>query len=264
MTAMGVAQEDTQDLACAKHLLENPNLAVKIVHALGTPIEKGFEFLPVRWQAVVQKTTKASLEKAFKFAVLTMNERAKAPASNRAHKMLVAATGAAGGAFGLSALAVELPISVTIMLRSIADIARSQGEQVGLVETRLACLEVFALGGPSKADDAAETGYFAVRTALARAVSQTAEHIAQRGLTRQGAPALLRFMAAVAERFGVVVSQKVAAQALPLIGSAGGALINALFIGHFQDLARGHFTIRRLERKYGSDVVKQVYDSLSV
>jgi hypothetical protein len=33
-----------------------------------------------------------------------------------------------GGGFGLAALPVELPISTIIMLRSIGDIARSEGE----------------------------------------------------------------------------------------------------------------------------------------
>ena len=43
---------------------------------------------------------------------------------------MVGASGAIGGAFGLASVAVELPISTTIMLRSIADIARSEGFDV--------------------------------------------------------------------------------------------------------------------------------------
>jgi hypothetical protein len=39
-------------------------------------------------------------------------------------------SGAAGGTFGLAALPVELPVSTTIMLRSIAEIARSEGEDL--------------------------------------------------------------------------------------------------------------------------------------
>jgi hypothetical protein len=42
----------------------------------------------------------------------------------------VATTGGVGGLFGLPALAIELPISTTIMLRSIADIARSEDEDI--------------------------------------------------------------------------------------------------------------------------------------
>jgi hypothetical protein len=32
-----------------------------------------------------------------------------------------------------------------------------------------------------------------------------------------------------------------------------------MFINHFQKMARAHFTIRRLERKYGKVLVKQKY-----
>jgi len=51
--------------------------------------------------------------------------------------------------------------------------------------------------------------------------------------------------------FSIQVSEKAAAQAVPAIGAAGGAIINPLFIDQFQDMTYGHFIIRRLERKYG-------------
>ena len=44
--------------------------------------------------------------------------------------------------------------------------------------------------------------------------------------------------------------------------SATTAVINLLFIDHFQDIARGHFIVRRLERTYGADIVKQAYLAL--
>jgi len=60
------------------------------------------------------------------------------------------------------------------------------------------------------------------------------------------------------------VSEKVAAQAIPLIGAAGGALINTIFIDHFQNMARGHFIIRRLERRYDKDLIGQECDHLDL
>jgi hypothetical protein len=176
--------------------------------------------------------------------------------------MIVAATGATGGAFGLPALLVELPVSTTVMLRSIVDVARSEGERIKELETKLACIEVFALGGPSKRDDATETGYFAVRAALATTVSEAVQYLAEKGLAREGAPALVRFIAQVAGRFGVVVSEKAAAQAVPIIGAVGGAAVNLVFIKHFQDMARGHFIVRRLERAHGQDVVRSAYETM--
>jgi len=58
------------------------------------------------------------------------------------------------------------------------------------------------------------------------------------------------------------VSEKAAAQAVPAIGAAGGAIINTLFIDHFQDMARGHFVVRRLERKYGTKIVEETYKAI--
>ena len=175
------------------------------------------------------------------------------------HKLIAAADGAAAGAFGLPALVVELPLTTTVMLRSIADVARSMGENVKSIDSRLACLEVFALGGRAAKDNATETGYFAVRAALARTVSEAAKYIAERGLVEEGAPPLVRLIITLSSRFGLVVSEKIAAQAIPVIGAAGGALINTLFIDFFQGMARGHFTIRRLERIYGPEEVRRLY-----
>jgi hypothetical protein len=179
------------------------------------------------------------------------------------HKVSAAISGAAGGAFGLPALAIELPVSTTIILRSIADIARSEGEKLSLREPQLACLEVFALGGTASNDDAAETGYFGIRAALAGAVTEAAKHFATHGATQKGSPALVRLISKIAARFSIPVTEKAAAQAVPVIGAAGGALINTLFIDHFQNVARGHFVVRRLERMYGADLVRTTYDSLS-
>ena len=75
---------------------------------------------------------------------------------------------------------------------------------------------------------------------------------------------LVRLIATLASRFGIIVSEKVAAQAIPLIGAAGGALINKIFIDHFQNMARGHFIIRRLERRYDKDLIRQEYDKLDL
>ena len=253
-----MSPEDLTDLKYAKSLLENPGFAARIINLIGKPIEKGFELLPEKWSTVVNKAARVSLKKALTVVVTTLGT-SEGRSSDIMHKILVSLSGAGGGAFGLPALALELPISTTIMLRSIADIARSEGEDLNDPHVKIECIQVFALGGSSKNDDASETGYFAVRTALARTVSDAAQHIASKGLTRESAPVLLRLISRVSSRFGVVVSEKVAVQAIPLIGAAGGALINSLFINHFQDVARGHFIIRRLEKRYGENEVRKLY-----
>ncbi|MCD4788487.1 MAG: EcsC family protein [Bacteroidales bacterium] len=256
---MTFQQTDLNDLKKAKTLLENPGIAAKITNLLGTPIEKGFELLPDNWNVKIGELTQEALSKAVHAAVFTMKDSPGEGASDIWHKIAVATTGGIGGFFGLPALAVELPISTTIMLRSIADIARSEGETINKIESKIACIEVFALGGPSKNDDASESGYFAIRAALARSVTKAAEYMAEKGLAEEGAPALVRLIIKIAERFSIQVSEKAAAQAVPAIGAAGGAIINTLFIDHFQDMARGHFIVRRLERKYGKEIVEATY-----
>jgi hypothetical protein len=145
------------------------------------------------------------------------------------------------------------------MLRSIADIARSEGEPLSDAGTKLACLEVFALGGAKPDDDGVDTGYFAVRAALAGAMTEATRYLAEHGLASSGAPTLVRFLSKIASRYSIQVSEKAAAQAIPLLGAAGGATINMLFMDHFQNMARGHFIVRRLERTYGKEPVREAY-----
>lgn len=254
---------DLEDLRIAKQLLENPGLAAKLTNLLGKPLEAGFELLPETIHTNLAKVTRSALTTAMSTALFTLKDIQGAAKSNKLHKLAVAASGGAAGLFGLAALAVELPISTTIMLRSIADVARSEGESIQQIESTLACIEVFALGSPSSSDDdAVESGYFAVRASLAQSVNAASKHIAKEGLGKTGAPALVRLINAIASKFSIQVSEKVAAQAIPLVGAAGGALINTLFIDHFQNMAHGHFIVRRLERKYGKEMVKATYQTL--
>jgi hypothetical protein len=107
-----------------------------------------------------------------------------------------------------------------------------------------------------------ETGYFAVRSVLAKSVTEAARYLVDRGMVGEAAPIMVRLITDISSRFGLIVSQKVAAQSLPIIGAACGAAINYAFVDHFQTLARGHFTVRRLERLYGAGVVRAEYDRL--
>ncbi|MBL8007015.1 MAG: EcsC family protein [Ignavibacteria bacterium] len=257
-----MTNEDKEILRKAKKLLENPGLAIKIANIIGKPVEIGMNLLPVKLSAEIGNTTRKALEIALDIAVKTMDKGIYGKSQDVLHKIIVLSTGAAGGFFGAPALIAELPVSTTVMLRSIADIAQSEGEDLNDLKTRLSCLEVFALGGNTGKDDSSETGYFAVRAALSKAVTEAAEFVAVKGIGKESAPALVRFIAQIARRYGVTVSEKLAGQAIPVIGAAGGAVINLIFIDHFQDMARGHFTVRRLEKKYGYDAVKSEYDNL--
>ena len=242
--------------------LEHPSLAGRLTNIVGKPVELIGYALPTFASEAITSATSKGLEAALKVALRTLRP-SSSKHSQLLHRALATASGAAGGTLGLAALPVELPVSTVIMLRSIADIARHQGEDLSDPETALACVEVFALGGRAGSTDASESGYFAVRSVLAKTVSEAARFITERGVIREGAPVLLKFLTQVAARFGVVVTQKVAAQALPVVGALGGAAVNYAFMEHFQEIARGHFTVRRLERIYGKEMIRTEYDLIA-
>ncbi len=257
-----IEPEDMKGLEWASRKLENPSLAARISNLAGTPIDIAIHLLPRAAYKKIETAANSAISKALKVAVSSLRNNEERRSHDASYLGMAAGSGAVGGLFGLYGLPLDLPISTTIMLRSIAEIARSEGEDLSSEETQLACLEVFALGGHSESDDAAETGYYSMRLALGWMVSHAAYHIARHGVGNGGAPILVSLIGAIGGRFGSVVSQKVLAQTIPLVGAAGGAAINLVFMSHFQDMAKGHFLIRRLERKYGREVVKKTYEDL--
>jgi hypothetical protein len=258
-----LAPDDAAALRRAVQLLENPAFIARLANWIGVPVEQLFKRLPDTAVKIINQAVSTALQRCLNLATYRIETRSSWFQSGFAAKAAVAFTGAAGGAFGLGALAVELPVTTTVMLRAIAEIARSEGEDVTSPEGALACLEVFALGGRGSRDDGAEMGYFAVRAAIAREVNEALRFLAKQSTRGVAAPALIQFLEKIAARFGIVVSEKVAAQAVPVIGAVGGATVNALFMDHFQDMARGHFIVRRLERRYGKDAVLAAYQSVA-
>lgn len=255
------SDQDRQDLAMAHRILERTTFATQLVNLLGAPIEKGLEMLPDKAHGVIIGATDKALRAALEAALLTLGKDRVTESRNLIHKLATATTGGVGGAFGWASLPVELPISTTIMLRSIADVARSQGEDLRLAETRLACIEVFALGNHSK-KDGSDTSYLAIRAMLAQRVSEAAKYVAEKGAVDAGSPALTRFIGKVAERFSITVTDKAAAIMAPAIGAVGGAIVNTYFTGFFQEMALGHFIMRRLERKLGKEQAWEAYRRL--
>jgi len=200
-----------------------------------------------------------AMVQCLKVAISTLDVYSTSEVSSWLPKLMIGLTGGLSGFFGLPALAVELPITTTVMLRSIAEIARCEGENLRSARAKLACLEVFAIGGrglPAEGD----VTYYSTRAILAQAMSEAATYLLERSVAEETAPVLLRLTTTIASRFGLVVSEKVAAGAIPIVGAVGGAAVNVLFMSYFQDLARGHFIIRRLERKYGAEAVQALYD----
>jgi hypothetical protein len=147
------------------------------------------------------------------------------------HKALVIASGASGGFVGLPGLLWDIPITTGTIMRSVADIARSfPGEDIGSDDTKRACIEVFALGGPLSDDDEADLGYWATRAGLGHATIEIA-------------------IKAVAARFSIVITEKMLAQTVPIVGAVAGAALNYAFIDYYQEMARVQFMVRGVERR---------------
>jgi EcsC protein family len=258
-----LSEDDFITLLRAQRILENPGLAARLSNLIGTPIEAGIRSLPNSVQELIVTVTRRSLRAGLHAMIATMDCQPGKPADTQSYQLASGLSGAAGGFFGIMALPVELPLTTLMMLRSIAEIARSQGEDVSRPDAQLACLEVLALGGRSRADDAAEAGYYATRIGLAQSINSAANYISSHGFARKLATPVANFISRVAARFSVTVTESMLAKAVPVLGAASGATVNALFMRHFQDMAWAHFTVRRLERKYGGRLIQQRYEALS-
>ena len=251
-----LSSTDYADLQAAFLKLETQSFAMKVAARVGMPIEGLLRFLPKRAQNSVGTAVNKALEQCLRAALSVGSSRSDFLKNRRTHTAAVAISGAVGGFFGLPGLLVELPITTTLMLYSIAEIARSQGEDLSSPEGSLACLEVFALGPQGEPGEAIESAYYATRTALAEVTREAASFLVQKSISKESGPALISFLGKIASRFGLEVTEKVAAELVPIAGAAGGLALNILFSNHFQNLAEGHFTVRRLERKYGAEAVR--------
>jgi hypothetical protein len=268
--------------------LEHPSLLTRIANLVGKPVEALLGALPEAGRKAVSQGVQEALRRGLEWAIRTLPAPAEADSPEgrtaqtvaagepqrtlglagiwrrHGHTALAALSGAGGGFFGLPGLVVELPATTVVMLRSIASIAAEHGADLNDPATRLECLAVLSYG--SQPLEEMELSYFSARMAVASAVQQASRFVAGRtaqqvadALANGTAPAVLRLINAVARRFEVAITEKVAAQSVPLVGAGLGALINAAFTDHFNRVATYHFGIVDLERRYGREAVEQGY-----
>lgn len=259
--AAGLSDQEMAELRWAYRHLEHPSFAARLSDVLALPLEEGIGLLPRSWQRRLMKAAEASICQSLKLAIGSLQASPPSATQHLLHRFMASGVGAVGGFFGPLTLMAELPVVTTLILRAIADRARAEGEDLSQVDARMACVQVFALGGRTRDDDAAEVGYYGLRIALGLHFERD---ILQYATAARGPhiPAGIEMVRGIAARFGVVVSDKAAAQLVPVAGAAGGAMLNLIFMKHYQDMARGHFTIRRLERLHGVETVKAAYQGL--
>ncbi|RMB56171.1 EcsC family protein [Dokdonia sinensis] len=267
-----ISKEDVALLHKSKKDLTKVPFAMRALNTLGTPIEKSITLIPEKYQDKITETVKKALQLSVKANLKTFqNDKTKLKASNRMYKAVTTGTGFVGGFFGIAGFTADILLSTKFLMRSIMDIARSQGEDITDPEVQLQCLQVFALGGTSPDDDSLDSSYYGTRIALDQALSQIASTVATQGAKKflqsiaSSAPgAMGGFMSKIISRYSVQVLDKFAAQAIPIVGAASGAGLNLIFLHHFQRVATAHFTIRRLEKQYGKDAVMEMYNTIDI
>ena len=244
-----------RELLLAIDQLERESFIARLAQATGTPVDAAIKYLPKAVNQQLHETIKKAIVKCLDVAVNSLDIDADlGPPPPWVGKLLTGISGGIGGFFGIPALALELPLTTALMLRSIAEIARDEGEDAQSLETRLACLEVFALGGGHS-----NLQYYAVRSLLTKLTRDLSRYVMERGTLNVSSPIVGRLVGEIASRFGLAVSNRVAASLVPIIGAIGGATVNVIFTDHFQRVARGHFIVRRLEREYGTTLIRRHY-----
>jgi len=258
----------------AAKYLESPSFLMRVADFIGEPLQKiGNAIVPAK----VAEYGNEALNKVMTIAISTIPNNQPESEVEKGylesgwaglwHRVAVSVTGGIAGAFGLPGLAIELPVTTAILFRSIASIAGEYGENLASSEVRMECLSVFCHGGPGASDDAMESSYLTSRLAMAALIEKSATFIAGKSaeavseaIAKGTAPTLVNLMNKIMSQFNIAVSQKYIAQSLPLISIASGAAINNAFAGHFNSVAKYHFGIRKLERKYGQDIVFEAYN----
>ena len=195
--------------------------------------------MPAGLQTKMRGIAETAIARAYDVAIIGLkggtSRRAPDPVARRATQAAVVASGVVGGMTGVAGFVPDIGVTTVLIMREIARIAREEGEDLATPDARRACLEVFALRGLGSDPSDSGVGYFSARMVM------------------RGTP-MVMLVGEVSSRYGLALSQKFSLQMVPVAGALAGASLNAAFLAHYRDLARAHFTVRRLERQHGNKV----------
>jgi hypothetical protein len=278
ITFQKLSSEDLKVLENAKFTMNNLGWAIRNVNKIGNTVEQGINYIPEKVLVKLQKSTKSILLGVIKANLLTIkkNKKFKKP-SKRTYNAIITSSGAVSGFFGSTTgigtaiFTSELALTTKFLMRTIMDIARSEGEDIYSLEGQMACLEVFALGGESDKDDGVESSYYTTRFALSSALKNVSASgvkvgidVLVKSVSALGSNVITNFISKIAARLSLLISEKFIAQAIPIAGAVGGGTLNYVFVNHFQKMATAHFQIKGLERKYGKLIVQNAYQNIKV
>jgi hypothetical protein len=273
MSTNGLSSADSAFLRETATYLEKPSWLMTVAEAVGHPMQAlAARIAPTAVSDLGNKALRSVMTTAANTVPAGIQDPSFEDAykasgwSGLWHRVAATVAGGIGGAFGLAGLAVELPVTTSILFRSIAAIASDFGENLNDPQVRLECLTVFSLGGARADENAMDATYITARLGLASLVREAAQVVASQGskgvaemLARGTSPVLMNLLGRIGARFNLVLSEKFVAQSLPVIGIATGAAVNNAFAGHFNTVARYHFGIRKLERQFGQELVHAEY-----
>lgn len=213
---------------------------MRAITFVGGQVEDGLKMLPADIRAQLDGVARAALRQSYDLASRSRTGAGRNIGSDRLHRLMGTFSGVVGGFGGLPTALAELPVATTVIFRAVHHVACTYGEDPMAEETRMQCLAVFGAGGPGTQDDGVDTAFIGARLSLSGA--------AVHGL-----------IARVAPKFAAVLSQKLAAQAVPVLGAAAGAGTNYAFVDYYVALAHVHFGLRRLARTHGEDQVTEAF-----
>ena len=217
------AAQSAIDEIAARHQAAG-GVMMKLVTAAGGQIENRLDLLPDGVKDRIEAATSVALEAAYRLAERSLGG---ARAGDRAHLALATLTGVLGGLGGLATALAELPVTTAVIFRAIQTIAAGHGFDPADPAIRAECLQVFAAGSPLPGDDGVNTSFLAARVTLT-------------------GPGLQRLIAGISPRFAALLGQKLAAQAVPILGAVTGAGVNYTFMDYFQEMAHVRFGLMRL------------------
>ena len=211
-------------------------LMMQVVTFAGGQVEDGMKLLPKGTRDQIETAAKRALTKSYDAAQKSREGVPGKLSGDRAHRVLGTISGALGGVGGLPTALAELPVATTIIFRAVQDVAAAHGEDATSEETRVECLRVFGAGGPGDQDDGIDTSFIGAR------------------LTITGA-AVNGLISRIAPKFATVLGQKLATQAVPILGAVAGAGTNYAFVDYYVEMANVHFGLRKLARRHGDEAV---------
>lgn len=200
-------------------------VGISVLNLIGGSAENLIDRLPEGVRRNLETATVAALTQAMRVA---HSSRAVVPDQKSwLNQAVTTAMGAAGGAGGLPTAMAELPVTTTLLLRVIQGVAVEHGFDPDADNVQFDCVQVFSAAGPLSGDDGTDLGFLSARVALSGKAMQAVIH-------------------KIAPKLAVVLGQKLAAQAVPVLGAMAGAATNYAYTSYYQDMAHVHFGMRKL------------------